>query len=155
MSPSRAGSSQGSSWTIFSSDRLGSWPFPSSSGISLLRLENRQNTRLFLSTLLFLRIGEIALNSECTWLNMISLVASKKSDKKKGVKRGAGKSPELKKSQDLQKTPRTFGLLYSWDVLVRLGFSSEIEVPQLGSARLGTFIARLGSSCKIPARAHH
>ena len=28
-------------------------------------------------------------------------------------------------------------------------------MPQLGSARLGTFIARLGSSWKIPARAHH
>ena len=38
MSPSRAGSSQGSSWTIFSSARLGLWPFPSSSEISLLRL---------------------------------------------------------------------------------------------------------------------
>ena len=37
----------------------------------------------------------------------------------------------------------------------QLGFSSEIKVPQLGSARLGTFIARLGSSRKIPARAHH
>ena len=69
------------------------------------------NERLFLSTLLFLPIGEIVLNSECTWLNIISLVASKKSDKKKGVKRGAGKSPELKKSQALQKNPRTFGLL--------------------------------------------
>jgi hypothetical protein len=30
----------------------------------------------------------------------------------------------------------------------QLGFSSEIKVPQLGSARLG-------SSRKIPARAHH
>ena len=37
----------------------------------------------------------------------------------------------------------------------QLGFSSEIEVAQLGLARLGTFIARLGSSWKIPARAHH
>ena len=37
----------------------------------------------------------------------------------------------------------------------QLGFSSKIKVPQLGSARLGTFIARLGSSWKIPARAHH
>ena len=37
----------------------------------------------------------------------------------------------------------------------QLGFSSEIKVPQLGSARLGTFIARLGSSWKFPARAHH
>ena len=37
----------------------------------------------------------------------------------------------------------------------QLGFSSKIKVPQLGSARLGTFIARLGSSRKIPARAHH
>ena len=27
-------------------------------------------------------------------------------------------------------------------------------MPQLGSARLGTFVARLGSSRKIPARAH-
>ena len=37
----------------------------------------------------------------------------------------------------------------------QLGFSSEIKVPQLGLARLGTFIARLGSSQKIPAWAHH
>ena len=36
----------------------------------------------------------------------------------------------------------------------QLGFSSDVEVPQLSSARLGTFIARLGSSWKIPARAH-
>ena len=28
----------------------------------------------------------------------------------------------------------------------QLGFSSEIKMPQLGSARLGTFIARLGWS---------
>ena len=32
----------------------------------------------------------------------------------------------------------------------QLGFNSEFEVPQLGSAWLGTFIARLGSSWKIP-----
>ena len=37
---------------------------------------------------------------------------------------------------------------------IQLGFSSEIEVPQLGSARLGTFIARARSSRKIPARTH-
>jgi hypothetical protein len=36
----------------------------------------------------------------------------------------------------------------------QLGFSSKIEVPQLGSARLGTFIARARSSRKIPARTH-
>ena len=38
---------------------------------------------------------------------------------------------------------------------IQLGFSSKIKGPQLGPARLGTFIARLGSSWKIPARAHH
>ena len=38
---------------------------------------------------------------------------------------------------------------------IQLGFSSETEVPQLDSAWLGTFIAWLGSSCKIPAWAHH
>ena len=37
----------------------------------------------------------------------------------------------------------------------QLGFSSKIEMPQLGSARLGTFPARLGSSREISARAHH
>jgi hypothetical protein len=37
----------------------------------------------------------------------------------------------------------------------QLGFSSKIEVPKLGLARLGTFIAQLGSSLKIPARTHH
>jgi hypothetical protein len=37
----------------------------------------------------------------------------------------------------------------------QLSFSSEIEVPQLGSAQLGTLIARLISSWKIPARPHH
>ena len=37
----------------------------------------------------------------------------------------------------------------------QLSFSSEIEVAQLGSAQLGTFIAWLGSSWKIPAWAHH
>ena len=36
----------------------------------------------------------------------------------------------------------------------QLGFSSKIEVPQLGSARLGTLIARLSSSGKIPAQTH-
>ena len=43
MSPSQAGSSQGSSWTIFSSARLGSWTFLLSSEISLFRLENQPN----------------------------------------------------------------------------------------------------------------
>ena len=37
----------------------------------------------------------------------------------------------------------------------QLGFSSEIEVPQLGSAWLRFFTARLNSSWKILARAHH
>ena len=37
----------------------------------------------------------------------------------------------------------------------QLGFSSETKVAQLGSDRLGTFIARLGTSWQIPARAHH
>ena len=36
----------------------------------------------------------------------------------------------------------------------QLGFSSKIEVPQLGSARLRTFIGRARSSRKIPARTH-
>jgi hypothetical protein len=36
----------------------------------------------------------------------------------------------------------------------QLVFSSENKVPQLGSAWLGTFTARLGSSRKILARAH-
>jgi hypothetical protein len=36
----------------------------------------------------------------------------------------------------------------------QLGFSSEIEVPELGSAQLGNFIARARSSRKIPARTH-
>ena len=36
----------------------------------------------------------------------------------------------------------------------QLGFSSKIEVPQLGSAQLGTFTARARSSQKIPARTH-
>ena len=39
--------------------------------------------------------------------------------------------------------------------LLSARFSSEIKVAQLGSAQLGTFIARLGSSWKILARAHH
>ena len=38
MSPSRAGSSRSSSWRIFSSARLGLWPFPFSSEIFLYRL---------------------------------------------------------------------------------------------------------------------
>ena len=33
-------------------------------------------------------------------------------------------------------------------------FSSKFKVPQLGSARLGTFIARACSSRKIPAQTH-
>ena len=33
----------------------------------------------------------------------------------------------------------------------QLGFSSKIEMPQLNSARLGTFIAWLGSAREIPA----
>ena len=37
----------------------------------------------------------------------------------------------------------------------QLGFSSKIKVLQLGLAWLGTFMAQLGSSRKIPARAHH
>ena len=37
---------------------------------------------------------------------------------------------------------------------IQLGFSSEIKVPQLGSARFGTFIARLGSSWKFLAQTH-
>ena len=38
---------------------------------------------------------------------------------------------------------------------IQLGFSSKKKVPQLGLARLGTITARLGSSWKIPAWAHH
>ena len=38
---------------------------------------------------------------------------------------------------------------------IQLGFSSKIKVPQLGSTRLGIFIARARWSWKIPARAHH
>ena len=34
-------------------------------------------------------------------------------------------------------------------------FQLENESAQLGSARLGTFIARARSSWKIPARSHH
>jgi hypothetical protein len=37
----------------------------------------------------------------------------------------------------------------------QLGFSSKIETPQLGLARLGTFIALLGSAREIPARTYH
>ena len=36
----------------------------------------------------------------------------------------------------------------------QLGFSSKIEVPQLGSTRLGTFTAQARSSRKFPARTH-
>ena len=36
----------------------------------------------------------------------------------------------------------------------QLGFSSKIEVPQLGLARAGTFLAWARSSQKIPARTH-
>ena len=36
----------------------------------------------------------------------------------------------------------------------QLGFSSKVEVPQLGLARAGTFLARGRSSRKIPARTH-
>ena len=36
----------------------------------------------------------------------------------------------------------------------QLGFSSKIEVPQLGWAGLGFFIAGACSSRKIPARTH-
>jgi hypothetical protein len=50
-------------------------------------------------------------------------------------------------------------IIKTWEkwlkIFFQLGFSSEIKVAQPGSARLGTFIARLGSSRKIPARAHH
>ena len=38
---------------------------------------------------------------------------------------------------------------------IQLVFSSKIKVPQLGLARLGTFIARARSSRKNPARTHH
>ena len=37
---------------------------------------------------------------------------------------------------------------------IQLGFSSKIEVPQLGLARAGNFLARARSSRKIPARTH-
>jgi hypothetical protein len=36
---------------------------------------------------------------------------------------------------------------------IRLEFSSKIKVPQLGSAQLGTFIARF--VLEIPAQTHH
>ena len=36
---------------------------------------------------------------------------------------------------------------------IQLGFSSKIKVPS--SARLGTFLARLGSSWNFPAQTHH
>jgi hypothetical protein len=37
----------------------------------------------------------------------------------------------------------------------QLGFSSKIELPQLGLAWLGNFSARLGSVREISARTHH
>ena len=43
------------------------------------------------------------------------------------------------------------GIVSSVSARFQLGFSSKIEVPQLNSARLGTFTARARSSQKIPA----
>ena len=128
-------------WSLISSDEPEpSWLEPGLElnnfqlglGISPLRLENGQNTRLFLSTLLFLPIGKIVLNSECTWLNIISLVASKKSDKKKGRKKGLGSPLNLKKSQDFW-TPLVPGLfgstrfqLGNWSAPARLGSARNL-----------------------------
>ena len=51
-------------------------------------------------------------------------------------------------------TGRKFGNLIAVLKKIQLGFSSKIDVPQLGSTWLGTFIARARSSRKIPARTH-
>ena len=51
-------------------------------------------------------------------------------------------------------TGRKFGNLIVVLKKFRLDFSSKIEVPQLGLAQLGNFIARAHSSRKIPARTH-
>ena len=51
-------------------------------------------------------------------------------------------------------TGRKFGNLSVGLKKFQLGFSSKIEVPQLGSARLRNFIAQARSSRKIPAQTH-
>ena len=38
---------------------------------------------------------------------------------------------------------------------IQLGFTLKIEMPQLCSARLGTFLAQLGSAWEISAQTHH
>ena len=53
----------------------------------------------------------------------------------------------LSRSKNLQ----IFDMHIAYCRYCQLGFSSKIEVPQLNSAQLGTFIARLSSSRKIPA----
>ena len=66
---------------------------------------------------------------------------------------------EIDKNHDIQAKSDNKKLGKKWVkkivIFCQLGFSSKIKVPQLGLARLGTFIARLDSSRKIPARAHH
>ena len=42
-----------------------------------------------------------------------------------------------------------------WGTYCQLGFSSKIEMPQLGLTRLGTFSDRFGSAREISARTHH
>ena len=125
MSPSRVGSSRSSSWRIFSSARLGSWPFPFSSKISLCRLENRQNTGLFYSCIhcIFCHSAEFFTftYSYITWFKTLHIC----------------KLPSYLKTFDNKNLGKNEFAIF-WHTYCRkcqLGFSSKIKVPQLGSAR--------------------
>ena len=147
MSPSRACSSHSSSWSIFSSARLGSWPFSFSSDL-FFSARKSENCHFLLPREKKMELKKATYKKTFQYYEKRGLLTSK--------------IPILR--IHTIKTPlisiSTFflgpkNLTIRNIKKIQLGFSSEIKVPQLGSARLGTFIARLGSSWKFPARAHH
>ena len=136
MRPSRAGSSHSSSWSIFSSARLGSWPFFLQLEL-FFQLENLIYS-FFSSNFLFSPQNFVILQRNsiiyrriewklyCFFLKWLIFGVKKENWSKKAIY-------QRKKSSSLS--------------------ARKLKCPS--SAQLGTFIARARSSRKIPARTHH
>ena len=149
MSPSRAGSSHSSSWRIFSSApswrifssaRLGSSPFSLQLGIENW-LKNELKFQFSVEDLFSI----IKLTKLCIWIKLFTFKNTKVQIN----------DHKIDWNHDTEAKLGNWKNLLLNDVHIQLGFSSETEVLQLGSARLGTFTARARSSQKIPARTHH
>ena len=133
MNPSRAGSSQGSSWTIFSWARLSSWPFSFSSENYLFRLENQPNSLILTMVELWWKIIIFNFKNSTKIRQMTN----------RFIKIGF-KLDTIKKLRNFLACTKNLLLINVRTITYcQLGLSSKIEMPQLGSARNLPSSARL------------